>query len=155
MRADVTRMIALCRLFLSSIALLGITSAAAAPRQQAADIYTSIRRQPMTFFLAKGEPNACGPGCSEWIAAEGMIDADAGKRLRDFVGSLPRRNLPIFFNSTGGLAGQAVSLGEAMREFRMTAGVGRTMPDGCRAGVDEACRRLIQGKREQIGRAHV
>jgi hypothetical protein len=39
-----------------------------------------------------------------------------------------------------------------MREYRMTAGVGRTTPQGCRAVVDEACRRLIQGKREHKAR---
>ena len=68
------------------------------------------------------------------------------------MGSLPRRDLPIFFSSTGGLVGQAVSLGEAMREYRMTAGVGRTMPEGCRGGVDDACRRMIQSKREHKAR---
>ena len=30
--------------------------------------------EPMIFFLAKGERDACGPGCSEWIAAEGMFE---------------------------------------------------------------------------------
>jgi hypothetical protein len=28
---------------------------------------------PMVFYLAKGEPDSCGSGCSEWIAAEGRI----------------------------------------------------------------------------------
>ena len=28
----------------------------------------------MIFFLAKGERDACGPGCSEWIAAEEMFE---------------------------------------------------------------------------------
>jgi len=146
-------MIALRQVLLICAAVLTAAPAPAAPaRQQAPDIYASIRRQPMIFYVAKGQPGACGPNCSEWIAAEGMIDPDAGKRLRDFVGSLPRRDLPIFFNSTGGLAGQAVSLGEAMREYRMTAGVGRTMPEGCRGGVDDACRRMIQSKREHKAR---
>src|SRR5215471_291329 len=153
MRDDITCMNVLRRLLLLCSALLAVTAAAAAaPREPARDIYASIRRQPMIFYEAKGEPGACGPGCSEWIAAEGMIDPDAGKRLRDFLAGLPRRNLPIFFNSTGGLAGQAVLLGEAMREFRMTAGVGRTTPEGCRSVIDEACRRLIQGKREHKAR---
>ena len=35
--------------------------------------------EPMIFFVAKGEPNACGPGCSEWIAAEGMFDGPRGR----------------------------------------------------------------------------
>jgi hypothetical protein len=146
-------MIALRQVLVMSAAVLAAGSALAAPaRQQGPDIYASIRRQPMIFFVAKGEVGACGPSCSEWIAAEGMIDPDAGQRLRDFVGSLPRRDLPIFFDSTGGLAGQAVSLGEAMREYRMTAGVGRTVPEGCRGSVDDACRRIIQSKREHKAR---
>ena len=37
---------------------------------------------PIAFFLAKGEPDACGPGCGEWIAADGTIDRNAGQRLR-------------------------------------------------------------------------
>jgi hypothetical protein len=146
-------MIALGHVLLLCVTALAAAPALAAPaRQQAPDIYASIRRQPMIFFVARGEPGACGPGCSEWIAAEGMIDPDASKRLRDFVGNLPRRDLPIFFNSTGGLAGQAVLLGEAMREYRTTAGVGRTMPEGCRGSVNEACRRIIKSKREHKAR---
>ena len=27
----------------------------------------------MTFSLVEGEADACGPGCSRWIAAEGAI----------------------------------------------------------------------------------
>src|SRR5689334_21080576 len=37
---------------------------------------------PMAFFLARGEPGACGEGCAEWIAADGTIDRAAGQRLR-------------------------------------------------------------------------
>ena len=36
--------------------------------------------EPMIFFLAKGERDACGPGCSEWIAAEGMFDGPQVER---------------------------------------------------------------------------
>jgi len=25
--------------------------------------------KPVKFYVAKGKPDACGPGCSEWIAA--------------------------------------------------------------------------------------
>ena len=35
---------------------------------------------PIVFYLAKGEADACGPGCNEWIAAEGQIDAGAARR---------------------------------------------------------------------------
>ena len=57
----------------------------------------------MIFFVAKGEPNACGPGCSEWIAAEGTIDSGAPKRLRAFLKGLGKRKLPMFLHSPGGL----------------------------------------------------
>ena len=60
--------------------------------------------QPLIFFVAKGPANACGPGCSEWIAAEGRFNSDAPQRLRDFLATLSRRDLPLFFNSAGGAA---------------------------------------------------
>src|SRR5262249_30747835 len=40
---------------------------------------------PMIFVVAHGGPNACGPGCSEWIAAEGAFDRDADARFRRFL----------------------------------------------------------------------
>ncbi len=148
-------MIAVRHPVLSCAALLacGLASAAAAPGQ-APDIFALMRRQPMIFFVAKGEPNACGAGCSEWIAAEGLVDPEVAQRFRDFLGALPRRDLPIFFHSNGGDAVAAVLLGVILREHRMTAGVGRTLPKGCRhaVAIDDACRRLMQSKREHSAR---
>jgi hypothetical protein len=43
-------------------------------------------------------------------------------------------------------------MGTILRERRMTAGVGRTLPDGCRNAIDEACRRLLQSKSEHKAR---
>ena len=139
---------------LSCVAVLAcsMAGAAAAGQAQAPDVYASIQRQPMIFFVAKGAPDACGSGCSEWIAAEGAIDPDAAQRFQDFLAALPGRELPIFFNSTGGIAGQAAALGRIMREHRMTAGVGRSLPEGCRHAAADACRRVMQGKREHKAR---
>jgi hypothetical protein len=36
-----------------------------------------IRSEPMVFIVATGEPNACGRGCSEWIAGQGRFDESA------------------------------------------------------------------------------
>jgi hypothetical protein len=110
--------------------------------------------QPMLFFLAKGAAGACGAGCSEWIAAEGNIDDDAPERLRDFLLPLNGRDIPIFFNSGGGYMGKAREVGRILRAHRISAGVGRTIPTGCRAADanDEACRRLIASKREASAR---
>src|SRR5262245_46356651 len=57
----------------------------------------AVIKKPMVFYLAKGEPDACGPGCSEWIAAEGEIDAGALQRLRAILAHPGKRKLPIFF----------------------------------------------------------
>src|SRR6185503_6941695 len=62
-------------------------------------------RQPMTLYVAKGEPDACGPGCNEWIAADGPVDPDVVRRLGDLLDTLKGRNLPIMFNSGGGSLG--------------------------------------------------
>ncbi len=85
----------------------------------------------MVFYVAKGEPNACGPGCREWIVAEGAIDRDAPVRLRALLNRLGQRKLPIYFHSPGGSVDGGLAIGRLMRERRMTAGVGRTIPRGC------------------------
>jgi len=107
--------------------------------------------EPMIFFVAKGEPNACGPGCSEWIAAEGYFEGRAVEhRFRELLDSLKGRDLPIFFNSFGGRIGAGRLVGRILRERRMRAGVGESFPEGCRARNtrDESCRRIMQSSRE-------
>src|SRR5215471_7093405 len=115
-----------------------------------------IRSEPMVFIVATGEPNACGRGCSEWIAGQGRFDEGAAQRFREFLAVLPKREQPIFFNSDGGLLREAVQIGLMLRESRMTAGVARTVPGGCHLGfpLDDACRRLMQSKREHNARLY-
>ena len=71
-------------------------------------LLAQIDKRPMVFFLAKGSAGSCGPGCGEWIAAEGRFVPGTAQRLRDFLGLLPRKDLPVFFHSTGGSVGEAV-----------------------------------------------
>jgi len=115
-----------------------------------------LRSEPMIFVVATGEPNACGRGCTEWIAGEGRFDEGAAQRFREFLAVLARRDLPIFFNSDGGLLREAVQIGLILRENRMIAGVARTVPGGCHLGfpLDDACRRLMQSKREHKARLY-
>jgi hypothetical protein len=96
----------------------------------------------MIFYVAKGAPDACGPGCSEWIAAEGAFDTGAATRLRAFLARQRNANMPIYFHSPGGLADRAFSIGRLMRERGMTAGVWRTLPDACRKLDEKACNGL-------------
>jgi len=107
-------------------------------------------RDPMIFVVAHGGPDACGPGCSDWIAAEGYFDKDAAARFRSFLASLNGRQLPIVFDSNGGILGQGVMIGRALRERRMTASVGETYPDACRSGIAArpACRKIMQESHE-------
>jgi hypothetical protein len=131
------------RLVLAGIAAVFALGSHGAPAQQ--------NPEPMIFFVAKGEPNACGPGCSEWMAAEGMFDGpQVERRFRDLLATLKGRNLPIVFNSLGGVIGEALVLGRILRERRMTASVGESYPEGCKARIaaDESCRRIMQGSRE-------
>jgi hypothetical protein len=86
---------------------------------------------PIAFYVAKGEPNECGQGCREWIAAEGTIDREAAQRLRGLLKRLGARKLPIYFHSPGGSVEAALAIGRLLRERRMTAGVARTIPVGC------------------------
>jgi hypothetical protein len=107
--------------------------------------------QPMIFFVAKGERNVCGPGCSEWIAAEGMFDGlDVERRFLDLLDTLKGRNIPIVFNSRGGFIRAARVLGRILREHRMAASVGESYPEGCKArfAADESCRQIMQANRE-------
>jgi hypothetical protein len=105
---------------------------------------------PIIFVVAHGDADACGPGCSEWIAAEGMFDPGAEKRFRDFLGALKGRKLPIYFNSIGGVMGQSRLLGRILREREMTASVGATIPKGCRVRnpLDASCRQIMQSNNE-------
>src|SRR5262249_54525086 len=118
-----------------------VAIAASDDRQELERQVAKPRSEPMIFVVATGEPNACGRGCTEWIAGEGRFDEGAAQRFRKFLAVLVKRDLPIFFNSDGGLVREAVQIGLILRENRMTAGVARTVAEGCHLGfpLDNAC----------------
>jgi hypothetical protein len=89
------------------------------------------RLPEMVFYVAKGGPNSCGHGCNEWIAADGIIDGPAARRLDQLLAKLNGRKLPIFFHSPGGSAFGAVELGRLIHRQKLVAGVARTVPTGC------------------------
>lgn len=133
---------------IAAVLACGLASAAPAAAAPAAGPQApetlAILKRPLIFFVAKGEPNACGPGCNEWIAADGMFDAGAPRRLRALLVRLEGRKLPIFFHSPGGLTSSALEIGRLLRQRKMTAGVSRTVPAGCVAASEEKCRELMQ-----------
>jgi hypothetical protein len=99
---------------------------------------------PIVFYVARGDDDACGPGCSEWIAADGQFDAGAPQRLRAVLNRLGKRKLPIYFHSPGGNGLAALAVGRMLREREMTAGVSQTLPAGCEGISEQACRTLKQ-----------
>ena len=133
-----------------------VASAASDDPKELERLLAKVQSEPMIFVIATGEPNACGRGCTEWITAEGRFDEGAAQRFREFLAVLAKRDLPIFFNSDGGLVSEAVQIGLILRENRMTAGVARTVPEGCHLSfpLDDACRRLMQSKREHKARLY-
>jgi hypothetical protein len=136
----------------SSLAVAGITvlmvgAATVARGQQGAGASTGAGdsnpyKPPIMFYLAKGEPDACGPGCSEWIAADGRFEPSAADRLQLLLLGLGARKLPIFFHSPGGQGASAVAIGRILRARGMTAGVSRTTLADCVGKSEDACQAL-------------
>ncbi|NUN04525.1 MAG: hypothetical protein HUU57_02075, partial [Bdellovibrio sp.] len=106
------------------VSLAGLTLALVADPVSQAEAQQSSSRRSMVFFLAQGGPDACGPGCTDWIAADGAFGPDTLGRLTAFLHSLDRPNLPIFFHSSGGSLQAAVAVGYKLRGWRIAAGVG-------------------------------
>ena len=95
---------------------------------------------PIEFYLAKGEADACGPGCNTWIVADGKIDAGAAQRLRRLLGKIGRPRPPIYFHSPGGLLEGSLELGRLIREQKLEVGVAHTVVLGCdRDKPDKSC----------------
>jgi hypothetical protein len=104
----------------------------------------------IAFYLAKGDANACGHDCDQWIAADGKIDLAAPQRLRALLAKIGKRRLPIFFHSPGGNVAGGLELGRLIRQQKLVAGVARTIPGGCdRDNLrDKACEALKHSGRE-------
>ena len=125
---------------------------AAPPSQPAPPRKSAAMPPPIVFFLAKGDVNACGVGCSEWIAADGTIDTGADARLRALLKKLGDRKLPIFFHSPGGAVPTGLAIGRLMRQRGLTAGVGWTVPAGCdpKQQIEPACDKLKRSGRDLV-----
>jgi hypothetical protein len=108
---------------------------------------------PMTFYVVKGAPDACGRGCDSWIAVEGQVDSTAALRFKKFLARVGNRNLPLYFYSPGGNLDQALAMGGMLRERRAVARVARTVVKECgfEAQDSDACIKLKQSGRELHG----
>ena len=104
---------------------------AQAPVSRKAELQSRLAKQPLTLFVARGPQDSCGPGCRDWIAADGQFDEGSAARFRVFLARTKSADLPIFFNSNGGLQEEAIAIGRMMRERRMRAGIALTRADIC------------------------
>jgi hypothetical protein len=81
----------------------------------------------MIFYVAHGAAGACGPGCSDWIAAEGTVQWDTHKRLIAILDRQAGRKLPLVIHSVGeSNLNVAVSLGRILRDRGIDTMVGTT-----------------------------
>jgi hypothetical protein len=101
--------------------------------------------RPMVFYEAHGQANACGDGCSEWIAADGKIELDTAEHLRHLLGQLNGARPPIFFHSPGGSVRGSMELGRLIRTHKLTVSVGHTMPLNCSRDSASEGRCIEQG----------
>ena len=71
----------------------------------------------MIFYVAHGAADACGQGCSDWIAAEGTVQWDTHKRLIAILDRQGGRKLPLVIHSWGASnLNVAASLGRILRD---------------------------------------
>jgi hypothetical protein len=121
--------------------LLGIALLAAGTAQaQTRPPIGGIGQAPdaMIFYVAHGVSNACGPGCSDWIAAEGTVQFDTFKRLIAILDRQGDHKLPVMINSRGqSTLNVAVGTGRILRERGIDAMVGITEVGAC-GGKSEA-----------------
>jgi hypothetical protein len=132
-------------LLAAGCALLTVADAGAQPRGQkpvekkvAEKKEPAASDRPLHLYLAKGELNACGEGCSMWIAVEGRFDPGSSGRAVAFLRRHAARKLPVYFHSPGGNGPDAIAIGRTLRQLGITVGVGATVPQGCASVRDTA-----------------
>ena len=94
----------------------------------------------MIFYVARGADGACGPGCSEWIAAEGTVQWDTHKRLIAILDRQAGRKLPVIIHAWGGSdLNVAVSLGRILRDRGIDTSAGATDVAACNGKSEAEC----------------
>jgi len=94
----------------------------------------------MIFYVAHGPQGACGPGCSDWIAAEGTVQWDTHKRLIAILDRQGGRKLPLIINTRGEAnLNVAVSLGRILRDRGIDTTEGATVVGACAVKTESDC----------------
>ena len=94
----------------------------------------------MIFYLARGPLGACGPNCSEWIAAEGTVQWDTYKRLLALLDRLGNREPPVIFKGRGeGDLKVATAIGRIIRKRGLDVSAGSTVVSQCASTTEAEC----------------
>src|SRR5260370_26246890 len=94
----------------------------------------------MIFYVARGAAGECGPGCSDWIAAEGTVQWDTHKRLLAILDRQAGRKLPLVIHSWGESdLNVATSLGRILRDRGIDTTEGSTEVEACNGKSDADC----------------
>ena len=118
------------------IGLAGIAQAQDPNRPAVGGIGSPI--DAMIFYVAHGTEGACGPGCSDWIAAEGTVQWDTHKRLIAILDRQAGRKLPLVIHAWGESHFNAsASLGRILHDRGIDTTAGATGVEAC-AGKSEA-----------------
>jgi hypothetical protein len=106
----------------------------------------------IVFYLARGDADACGRGCNEWIVAEGKIDPGAAQRFRRLLAKLGHRRLPVFFHSPGGSVAGSIELGRLIRDQKLEVSVAHTIPLRCDLDkpLEKPCEALKRSGQELV-----
>jgi hypothetical protein len=94
----------------------------------------------MIFYVAHGAADSCGPGCSDWIAAEGTVQWDTHKRLFNILDRNASRKLPVIIHVWGeSNLNVATTLGRILRERGLDTSAGSTEVEACRGKSEAEC----------------
>jgi hypothetical protein len=122
--------------------LLAVVTAAATGQTTERPPVGGISSPPdaMIFYVAHGPEGACGPGCSDWIAAEGTVQWDSYKRLIAILDRLAGHKLPLVIHTWGKSSYHAaVGLGRILHDRGIDTMGGATDVGACTGKAEAEC----------------
>ena len=98
---------------------------------------------PMTVTLVRSDAADCGTSCGEWLAMTGQIVPGSAVLLRNALGRLGQRSVPVLIDSPGGSVDAALLMGRMIRERKLDVVVSGTALSDCHRG-DQACLAMLR-----------
>jgi hypothetical protein len=132
--------VSLCRAFVIAALLAATTAASAQTTTRPPAGGVNSLPDAMIFFVAHGGDGACGPGCSDWIAAEGTVQWDTYKRLINILDRQNGKKLPLVIHAWGeSNLNVAVGLGRILHERGIDTTEGTTEVAACAGKANTDC----------------